>query len=110
MTIYTDETALGEVLACKRKFTAQKINAVALDGTPYVQTPGEAIQRREVHVYCDTYKKRDLMDTASNTGALLTWEWNNETIIGYIETDPTWKEWKDGHGVCELTVIVREVV
>ena len=110
VNIYNEDTALGVVLACSRNYTALKITTISLDGSPYIQTPGEAADRRTVYVYCDTYEKRNLLDDASNTGAVLTWEWLGSTLKGYIERDVRWKESKDGSGVGEITVIVREVI
>ena len=102
---------LGIVLGVKKKLTAQKISTVALDGTPYVQQTGTAIDRRDVDVYCATLGLKDAVDSASNTGAAITlYPWMNQRIMGYIEKDVSWKEWADGHGVGHFTMIVKEVV
>ena len=92
------------------KYSAKKISNIALDGTPYVQNTGVATERREVHIFCDTYAKRDATDNASNIGALLDVDWKGTTYRGYIEKDISWREWRDGHGVGSFTLIVREVI
>ena len=101
---------LGDVLACKRSPQSRKISNTALDGTPYVQTTGTAVDKRAVAIYCDTPEKRYATDDASNDGALISVEWNNETLYGFIDNDVTWREWKDEHGVGKFTFIVKEVV
>lgn len=103
-------TKLGDVLACKRTPQARKISNVALDGTPYVQTTGTAVDKRAVALYCDTTERRLTTDSASNDGALISVEWNDGTLYGYIDGDISWSEWKDEHGVGKFTLIVKEVV
>jgi hypothetical protein len=108
--IYGSNT-IGSVIECVRKYTSQKVTNIALDGTPYVQTTGDATHRRTVSVYCPTSADKDALDNASNNGALLSISgWNGQDIKGYIEKDVTWKEWKDGHAVGRFTMIVKEVV
>lgn len=101
---------LGVVLGFKYKPKALKINNVSLTGVPYVQNTGEATHKRETYVYCDTPEKRQGMDEASNDGAILTAIWQGKTYRGYIENDISWKEWRDGHGVGEFNMIIKEVV
>ena len=102
---------LGIMLRFKYKPKALKISNTALDGTPYVQNPGKATDKRESAVFCDSYEKKHAMDEASNDGALLTVLWEGTTVRGYIENDSiNWKEWRDGHGVGQFTLIVKEVV
>ena len=103
-------TVLGTVLSTKQRYTSLKITNIALDGTPYVQNTGSPIDRRDVYLFCPTVAKRNAVDEASNKGAVISVEWNNQTIRGYIEQDVAWKEWKDGHGVGSFTMIVKEVV
>ena len=103
-------TVLGTVLQTKQKYTSLKITNIALDGTPYVQSTGSAIDRREVYLFCPTVEKRNKTDEASNKGAIISVEWNEETIRGFIENDIEWREWRDGHGVAAFTMIVKEVV
>lgn len=102
---------LGTVIGFKRDYDATKINVVSLTGIPYTQTPGQAVHRRITNVYCDTYEKRDALDNASNEGALVVIDWGGQIFRGYIEDKKiTWKEWRDGHGVCRFTFVVKEVV
>ncbi len=102
---------LGSVIECVKNYTSQKILNIALDGTPYVQTTGTAIDKRTVSVYCSTKESRDAVDDASNECALLVVTgWKGKNIKGYIEKDVTWKEWHDEHGVGRFTLIVKEVV
>ena len=103
-------TTLGEVAGCKNYFTSRKILTDALDGTPYIQTTGDASQQKEVYIYCETKSKRDAMDRASNTGATLTLTWKGETISGYVDGDVEWGEWRDGRGVGHFALRVLEVV
>jgi hypothetical protein len=103
-------STLGVTLGCKRKYASRKVNPIALDGTPYTQTTGNATHYRTVHIYCETYEKRDAMDNASNGGALLDVEFGGVTYRGTVEKDVTWREWRDGHGVGSFTLIVREVI
>ena len=108
--VYNKNTALGEALACVRKYESIKVNNKSLDGTIYQQTPGVATHKRNVVIFCDTYARRDATDQASNTGALLTVEWQGVTYKGYIEKDVEWREWKDGHGVGAFVLLVKEVI
>lgn len=103
-------TKLGDVLACKRDFTPLNVTIVALDGTPYVQSTGNATQRRAVALYCATEAMRTATDNAANEGALITVEWNDSTIMGYIDGKVSWREWKDEHGVGKFNLLVREVI
>ena len=103
-------TTLGEVLECVKAYKSQKICNIALDGTPYVQQTGVASDRRTISTLCPTKDKKDKLDKASNEGALLQLDWDNQTIKGYIEKDVTWKLWRDGHGVGRFVLIVKEVV
>lgn len=101
---------LGDVLVCKRKPASHKVSISALDGTPYVQSTGEATDKRAVALYCDTFDRRIATDEASNDGALITVEWNDGTLYGYIDGDVNWQEGKDEHGVGKFTLIVKEVI
>ena len=103
-------TKLGDVLACKKKYASHKITNAALDGTPYIQTTGEATQYREVALYSATEAMRIAMDGASNDGALISVEWRDGTIKGFVDGEVTWREWTDGHGVCKFVLLVKEVV
>lgn len=97
---------VAQVLARKRKPTAQKIVNTALNGTSYVQTTGSAIWRYEVSIYCDTPEKRALVDEACYNGADVTLIYDDLTEIGYIEdVAVTWKEWTDEHGVGSFTLL-----
>ena len=109
--IKRDNTTLGTVVGFVRQYESVKINTVSLEGIPYMQTPGVAIHKRLTNVFCDTYEKRDAMDTANNEGALMIIEWNGQTFRGFIEDKRiNWKEWRDGHGVGRFTFVVKEVV
>ena len=101
---------LGVILGFTQKYKSQKISNIALDGTPYVQSTGQASEKRKSHVYCDTPQKRIGMDSASNNGALLTATWKGTTYRGYIDGDISWNEWNDGHGVGEFDFMVKEVI
>ena len=110
-TLVSGSTNYGQVLKCTKGYTAQKINNIALDGTPYVQTTGTATDRRSVSVYCSTRDKRIALDNASNNGALVIVKgWMGNDIRGYIEKDVTWQQWRDEHGVGSFTLMVKEVV
>ena len=108
--IKTGNTVLGQTLMCKKQYNARNIVTVALDGTPYIQNTGTAENRRDIYIYCSTKDRRDKADNASNTGALITARWKNETIYGYIEENIEWQEWRDEHGVGHFTLLVSEVV
>lgn len=102
---------IGTIITYPKKYTSQKVTNISLDGTPYVQNTGTAIDRRIVHVFCPTAENKDALDVASNTAALLTiLESDGSAVKGYIEKDVSWKEWRDGHGVGAFTMIVKEVV
>jgi hypothetical protein len=103
-------SSLGVVLGCKKNPQPQKITVIALDGTPYMQNTGTATDKRIVYVYCDTEAKRIEMDDASNDGALISVEWRDDTLLGFIEDKISWREWKDEHGVGKFSMIVKEVV
>lgn len=103
-------TILGKVIGLKKNYTALKISNIALDGTPYVQQTGTAIDRRIADIFCPTLEDKDSLDDASNNGALLTVDnWGGYIIKGYIEKDIKWKEWRDGHGVGRFNFIVKEI-
>lgn len=101
---------LGVVIGFRRRFASRKIVNVSLTGMGYVQNTGMATERRDVHIYCDSYEKRNNVDNASNEGAVLDINWNDTTIRGYIEKDVNWREWRDGHGVGSFTFLVKEVI
>ena len=110
-TLSTSSTTIGLVLDCKQKFDSRKVNVISLDGTPYVQTPSKAIDRRDVDVYCETRDLRNTLDKASNEGDILIVNgWLSQTIKGYIEKEIRWKEKNDGSGVGRFTLLVKEVV
>ena len=110
-TLKTSSTIIGEVLECVQKYDSRKVNIIALDGTPYVQTPSAAIDRRTISVYCATVALKNTLNTASNNGSILIIDnWMGNIIRGYIEKDVTWKEWQDGHAVGRFVLLVKEVV
>lgn len=104
--IKVDNVSIGTVLGCKKMLTPNKVVNTALDGSVYIQTVGDPIDRRQIHAYCDTIAMRNALDYAANYGAQVTIEWNNQTIVGYIENDVSWNEWKDGHGVGKFILLV----
>ena len=104
-------TNIGTVLQCDKAYSSQKISNIALDGTPYIQQTGTAVERRAVSTYCPTKEKRDKLDKASNEGALLqVTGWKGLTIKGFIEKDVRWDEFRDEHGVGRFTLVVKEEV
>ena len=116
INVYIEGSNKGIVLGHKTKPESQLLMNLALDGTPYIQNPSEATDKRQVSIYCDTFAKRQAMDNASNIGKLISIypivnvNENNERVYGYIEKNIKWKEWKDGHGVGTFTMVVKERV
>lgn len=109
--IYRGNTEIGDVLLCRKYYTSQKITNFSLDGIAYVQNTGTAQERRKVSVWCPTKAKRDLLDAASNDGALLIIRnWKGFDIKGYIEKDVSWQEFRAEHGEGDFTLMVKEVV
>lgn len=109
--IKRNSDSLGTVLGFVRQYESSVFAVVSLTGIPYAQSPGAAIHRRVVNVYCPTFDARDGLDDSCNDGALLEVTWGDKIYKGFIEDKRIkWQEWKDGHGVGKFTFVVKEVV
>ena len=109
MDLMVGNEVIGMMIGIKRKYTAQKVISVALDGTAYIQNTGRPVTRYEIHCYCGTAEDRDKLDDASNFGNVVTVITRDGVeVTGYIEDSSLeWKEWVDRHGVAKFTLIQR---
>ena len=99
---------IGTMLDVKRKPSIHKVTGTFLSGQAFIQTVGDITDRRRYWVYCPTQSNRDSLDSACLYGKMINIEWQGKITYGYIEDESlVWKEWRDEHGVCSLTLVVE---
>lgn len=107
MDFKINDSVVGKCLDYRYRPEAKKIISRANDGTAYAQSVGLPTRKYIVDVYCASGLARTMVDLASTSCAAVTFvDRKGSEHTGFIEDDTIeWKEWKDGHGVGQFTII-----